>query len=246
VTWSAFIFLFFSASSSKLPGYIVPMFPALALLLGQHLAARNEPIGRHAIGIAVFGALVAIAAPIVMPQLAEERTPAAIHAAAMPWAVAAGLAYALGGAASALLARRGRKTAAILVLAFGGITFAQILNAGYQVYVPLRSEKAAAQMLRERLPEGAPVFSVGYYNQTLPFHLGQTVTLVRFHGEFELGIQQEPEKFVADFDEFGRRWNALPAAGGVTKPEVFEKLEKLGLPMQVLYRDARRVVFVRP
>ncbi|MCX6952308.1 MAG: glycosyltransferase family 39 protein [Verrucomicrobia bacterium] len=38
VTWSAFIFLFFSYSKSKLPPYILPIFPALATLTGAWLA----------------------------------------------------------------------------------------------------------------------------------------------------------------------------------------------------------------
>ena len=37
VIWAVLIFLFFSASSSKLPSYILPIFPALALLCAQHL-----------------------------------------------------------------------------------------------------------------------------------------------------------------------------------------------------------------
>ncbi len=35
--WSGFIFVFFSLSSSKLPGYILPIFPALALLIAHYL-----------------------------------------------------------------------------------------------------------------------------------------------------------------------------------------------------------------
>src|SRR5262249_48226720 len=35
--WCVFIFLFFTASGSKLPSYILPVFPALALLLGNEL-----------------------------------------------------------------------------------------------------------------------------------------------------------------------------------------------------------------
>lgn len=34
LAWAVVIFLFFSASSSKLPSYILPVFPALAVLLG--------------------------------------------------------------------------------------------------------------------------------------------------------------------------------------------------------------------
>ena len=37
-TWVVFIFLFFTKSHSKLPAYILPIFPALAVLIGAWLA----------------------------------------------------------------------------------------------------------------------------------------------------------------------------------------------------------------
>ena len=37
VCWSVVIFAFFSVSQSKLPGYIIPIFPALALLIAKRL-----------------------------------------------------------------------------------------------------------------------------------------------------------------------------------------------------------------
>src|SRR5579859_1963698 len=40
--WCGFIFLFFSLSDSKLGSYILPMFPALALLLGRELARQQR------------------------------------------------------------------------------------------------------------------------------------------------------------------------------------------------------------
>ena len=40
--WAVLIFLFFSASSSKLPSYIVPILPALALLMAHRLAAASS------------------------------------------------------------------------------------------------------------------------------------------------------------------------------------------------------------
>ena len=38
LVWAGFVFAFFSASGSKLPSYILPMFPALVLLLARRLA----------------------------------------------------------------------------------------------------------------------------------------------------------------------------------------------------------------
>jgi len=40
VIWVVFVFLFFSKSQSKLPAYILPVFPALAVLIGRWLLAE--------------------------------------------------------------------------------------------------------------------------------------------------------------------------------------------------------------
>jgi 4-amino-4-deoxy-L-arabinose transferase-like glycosyltransferase len=49
--WAVFIFFFFSYSNSKLPGYILPIFPALALLLGAYLDRRLAPAAQIAAGL---------------------------------------------------------------------------------------------------------------------------------------------------------------------------------------------------
>ena len=47
LTWAGFCFLFFSASRSKLPGYVLPAFPAVALLLSVTLSKVHirKPLG---------------------------------------------------------------------------------------------------------------------------------------------------------------------------------------------------------
>jgi 4-amino-4-deoxy-L-arabinose transferase-like glycosyltransferase len=48
LTWSGLVFLFFSASSTKLVTYIYPLYPAVALLIGATLGSRfPEPEGRE-------------------------------------------------------------------------------------------------------------------------------------------------------------------------------------------------------
>lgn len=76
--WWLLPFLFFSAAGSKLPGYILPCLPPLALLMGRVLAAvtsgatAERPIGSRAaalIGL-VLGAAIAGA-----PALLRDREP---------------------------------------------------------------------------------------------------------------------------------------------------------------------------
>lgn len=43
--WAAVVFVFYSVSKSKLPGYIVPVIPALCLLVANHLVANWNTAG---------------------------------------------------------------------------------------------------------------------------------------------------------------------------------------------------------
>jgi 4-amino-4-deoxy-L-arabinose transferase-like glycosyltransferase len=68
--------LFFSVSGSKLPTYVLPAFPPLALALGQFLTARDWD--RLPAALAVGGlafALMAAAHLVVLPWYAAERAP---------------------------------------------------------------------------------------------------------------------------------------------------------------------------
>jgi 4-amino-4-deoxy-L-arabinose transferase-like glycosyltransferase len=68
--------LFFSASGSKLPTYILPAFPPLALAFGQFLAARGWDRRRWpaVLGVATF-ALMALVHLVVLPWYAAQRAP---------------------------------------------------------------------------------------------------------------------------------------------------------------------------
>jgi 4-amino-4-deoxy-L-arabinose transferase-like glycosyltransferase len=57
ISWSAFCLLFFTISSSKLPGYILPAVPALALLLARFCSQKSQSTRYPAmVGLLLFGA----------------------------------------------------------------------------------------------------------------------------------------------------------------------------------------------
>jgi 4-amino-4-deoxy-L-arabinose transferase-like glycosyltransferase len=68
--------LFFSASGSKLPTYVLPAFPPLALAFGQLVTARGWDRRRWpmALGGVAFG-LMALAHLVVLPWYAGQRAP---------------------------------------------------------------------------------------------------------------------------------------------------------------------------
>ena len=130
--WSAFILVFFSASGSKLPAYILPVFPVLALVLGDWLA-RTPP--------ARLWKFVAILAPLVLAGLAAawgapERARSAwsreLYLAARPW-IAGGLGVlAIGLVAGTLGLRAGRKWAGIGAIVVATLLFIDFVEDGYE------------------------------------------------------------------------------------------------------------------
>jgi len=64
VIWLLVPVIFFSISQSKLPGYILPVLPAGALLAAQYVEQHVKEAGRPSVALAVLHAVVA-AAPIV-------------------------------------------------------------------------------------------------------------------------------------------------------------------------------------
>jgi hypothetical protein len=84
------------------------------------------------------------------------------------------------------------------------------------------------------------------YDQTLPFYLKRTVTLVDYSDEFEFGLAQEPGRRIDTIAEFEKRWRGDPMAYAVMSDETWRRLEADRLPMRVLARDVRRVIVAKP
>jgi len=130
--WCALVFVFFSASGSKLASYILPIFPALALLIGSTIASSGP---RFALAQATVAGLLAVALATVASQVsrfATDRLPAELLAGYVPWLLAAAVALLAAAGVSAWLALRARPRAAVLALAFGGLVSVQTATSGYE------------------------------------------------------------------------------------------------------------------
>ena len=90
------------------------------------------------------------------------------------------------------------------------------------------------------------VYSVEYYDQTIPFYLGRTVTLVSYVDEFETGLNAEPEKGIAKLEDFPAQWLRPGDALAIMQPRAFAQLKAQGVPMQVLHEDPRRILVRKP
>jgi hypothetical protein len=164
----------------------------------------------------------------------------------VPWLFAAGITGLLGGAYALYQNHRSRMLAAVTATGLCGLVAAQLMVTGYDSFSPSRSSYHIARKIAPYLRPDLPFYSVGIYDQTLPYYLQRTVTLVLFRGEFEMGIEQEPQLWLPDLKAFEKAWRAQREALAIVDPYYFDQLVISGLPMQVIARDARRVIVKTP
>lgn len=245
--WAVVIVLFFSASSSKLPSYILPAFPALAVLIALTIERCSVRALRWALAPLVIAALGLVAiVPRLPRRLASPEIPEALYAAYAPWVAGAMLLLALGLLGALWLDARGRRDAALVAAGFAGLGSAQAMITGHDAFAPAQSAAIIARQVRPFVQPDVPFYSVNFYDQTLNFYIGRTVTLVEHKNELAFGIAQEPHKFVPTFDVFVQRWATDRAALAITSREYFPQVQAAGLPLVVIAADTRRVVFRKP
>ncbi|MDM0073432.1 glycosyltransferase family 39 protein [Variovorax sp. J2P1-59] len=242
IVYAAFVLLFFSASGSKLPSYILPVFPALALLVGLRLRdASPRVLRRHLLFPVAVWAIVLVASTQTS-RIASHSTPAEVFAqlgGGARWGAVTFLSFA--AFAGWLLRRRGA-TLAIATLALGHVLSMAVVMAAHNPFGQLKSAAPFVSALEPVLQAGAPLFAVRAYDQTLPFYLRRDVTLVDYQDEFAMGQALEPTRSIASFDEFVARWKALPQAAAYMDFPSYGELHERGIPMRVIYQDSRRVV----
>jgi 4-amino-4-deoxy-L-arabinose transferase-like glycosyltransferase len=244
--WCLVVFAFFSVSDSKLPSYILPLFPAAALLLGDALPRMSRNTLLTHLGAVAVTALVALILSSRVTEFASEATPATMMAAYGQWLAAAAALWLAGTLAAMALAWRRRTLAAALVLSVTGFLAGMGALLGVETLSPSNSAYQIAGQVKPLLSPGVPFYSVGMYEQTLPYYLDRTVTLVDYRDELGFGLTQEPEKSVPSMDEFKKRWKAAADAFAIMDLSRFDNLQQEGLPMTEVARDTRRVIIRKP
>ncbi len=242
--WAGFIFVFFSLSGSKLPSYILPMFPALALLIAVRLTTIDARVLAWQLAPLPVIALAGLLAVPYTVRLASAAIPAELYQNQMPWLYAAAVTLLAGGTAAFVCGWRGNVRHAVVVCAFTGLATTQLLVVSEDGLSPAHSTYHLVRKLKPDLRPGVPFYSVGGYEQTLPFYLKRTVTLVAYQDEMAFGLKHEPQLWVPDLASFERRWRGHAYALAVMGLDMYEQLQQAQLPMQLIAGDTERV-FVR-
>jgi 4-amino-4-deoxy-L-arabinose transferase-like glycosyltransferase len=252
VIYIAVLLIFFSVSHSKLPPYILPIFPALALLAADYIVSvqSKKTLRRHLAGIAIVWLLVLcylVFALLVGPLPQRRGITPEQFTTVFRW-VAVGAALAASGAGIAwILAGRDRIRTAFFSMSCGTFLAFSILIVQFDAARSVRSGFDLARAIKPHHSPDKPFYSIWTYDHALAFYLARTVTLVDFSGELEFGQSQEPGKLSISLADFRQAWPRDPTGSiAVMKQEAFDLLARDELPMEVIGRDLQLIAVKKP
>ena len=250
VCWFVVIFAFFSMSRSKLPGYIIPIFPALALLIGHRLDrllgysnSLGMPWKLQTLGFTLLGGI----GFFFLTEIGKQARPDEIEAYAQYtyWVIAALIAL-IGFSLFAIVQSKRNGLQSIVSFASGFFLCAMIAGTGHETLGRAVSGIDLVNRVKASIPEKVNFYSVRLLDHTVPFYLGRTMIMVESPDELEFGVNQEPNLWLPTLDAFISRWKEDQTAYAIMVPEQYVALQGLNLPMQEVDRDSRRVIVKHP
>lgn len=167
--WLLFGLLFFSASRNKLPGYLLPLLPAVCALLGDALDRARRATAPLAFAAALLGLLPLIAA--ILPEAVATGIRRAWPEQGWLWAVASMLAAALAGW---IVTHRWGNSGAVLALSVAvGLGVWYLQRTVFPVLDRVVSARGAWRQLEPRAadvcldgPHRAVRYGLNYYSRT--------------------------------------------------------------------------------
>ena len=248
--WFVVILGFFSISQSKLPGYIIPLFPALALIVGsqldRNLGSSNSLSLPWQLQTSFFVILGGIGF-FFLGEVSKQSRPDEIESYAQYtyWIIAALIAL-ISCSLLALMQSKRNGLSSITSFAGGLFLCALIAGTGHETLGRAVSGIDLVEQVKADIPQKTNFYSVRILDHTVPFYLGRTMTMVEFPDELEFGVKQEPELWLPTLDAFIERWKEDKTAYALMVPEQYVALQKLNVPMQEVGRDSRRVIVKHP
>ncbi len=199
LAWVAVIFVFFSISRSKLPGYFLPATIPLSILMAQVWAELDAPaLNRRpdwlTAGFAtlvVLGLLVSLSPQLLrshnLQLLATRKLPPALMPLVRPALLFAGLMLAglgvLGRNLSARLRDGTLSTVSFAILVLTTPLLIARCIVPLEVYAASSSSRQLAQTILQSPEKDLPVYGYYYFRTGLPFYLGRPVGLVTFDAD---------------------------------------------------------------
>lgn len=212
VLWGVFIFLFFSKSQSKLIPYILPVFPALALLIGTWLARviTDNDRPRLRAGLWVFSlasSLLGLGCAYAVLRPGIIRHAAQMHAL-RPDGLYSAAALIAGAFIVPWLWRKHAALAPVMAMAVSvSVLLMALAHAQDEIARP--GTRELAEKLTTIIKPGDKIYHYGEYFHDFSFYAAREVGVVGDTGELELRIDPAARgsgRFI-DEAEFRRQWS---------------------------------------
>ena len=234
-------FCFFSLGQSKLPGYILPILPIIAVISGGQIISRGQVTAERWVML-LLGLFFFVGA-FSIELLASKHYPAEQWALYRPWIIGSGLLLLLSFGVLSIrkIARLPAFAGAAILSLAAGLS----ILLGASSLAESRSSKVIADIITETLPAGVPVFAFQYFPEAAAFYLERPITIVEYEGEMAMGVRLEPEKFIKTQDEFLAVWQNLDQAAVVVKLNRLKNLKVDALQGRIVYKGPKTMVIIK-
>jgi len=223
--WAVVIYVFYTFSNSQLIPYVLPVFPPVAMLIGNYIATywqsareRSITIGFSVLFFVNIALGIAAIAAIFMLNFSEQTiTKQNLYIAA---------AYVIAGAVVSIISYRRRG------LVFGFAALALSVSVLWLYASPIitivgkQAIKPLIITLQQKLKAEDEVICYGEYYQDLPFYLRRIVTVANYAGELTFGMQhQDTKAWMIDPKIFWERWNSAKNVYLITSTNNYRALQ---------------------
>lgn len=240
--WAISIFVFFSLSGSKLPGYIIPIFPALGILAGAALAQVNERSWRRQLTVMLVLAIVGLLASPVIGTLDKDNTPNELYRLFAVWVSAAFFVMVSAVLVARWVLRARGVFSSMVAYSLGMFLAFTVALLGHEVMGRRTSGIDLLPAIKEVLLDDMPFYGVRMLDHTLPYYLRHTLILVETADELDFGARREPQKWIPTLDAFLARWRSGQPALAVMSADTYRELSDRRVPMYKIAEDQRRVI----
>ena len=251
--WAALPVAFFSLSQSKLPSYILPVFPAVAVWLATALEPFLEEGGAPTRSLALGSECVSLlaCAGAVKASTLDAGKYADLLSIQTP-AVAILVLCAIFGVTAAVAFSRGRVRGGLellFVLALAGLTSTAAVT---HLYEPQKDSRVLADEIKKGRQPGEKVVIYGTLeaNSALPYYLAEPVIIAGPHkGELEMAFDapqgDEAERFITYDTAYHWMQPGAPRTWFATEISVYESdfSKTPGLRLHEVRRHGTRVLF---
>jgi len=253
--WSGIVFLFFSVSRSKLPPYILPIFPPLAVVIGCLFHEMWDRKIDRRLEVSIYVIILSLFA--ITPLLYWNSTVigwvSRISTEAIPVFQSLKVSLACISILSVfiifILTLRKSVTygSVFLVLSSFSFLFISVLMAlNMQTIDSLNTTKRLSNIVNRDARHGDLLINYGSFDETLPFYTGRKVVIASYKGELDMGSKYEDSKHMfIDDDEFAKLFTSHQKVFSVLKAKRLQRLrEKLPESIRLIECQSERCLIV--